>query len=149
MILTALLTGIITATLILGGLILFFMSQKRKVQAVIKAFVTQPDEKTPSPLAKMVDDSAALLSAHLVMQVKTTLMGLASVDSKNAVKAGTEAILEANPALGMLLHFIPGAKRLVKNPAMLSLFSGALTKMSGKNGSNPPASGNVQTIFKL
>lgn len=150
MILTAILTGLITAALILGGLILILLAVKRRALKVITSFVSQPDEKTPSPLAQAFDQAAAIASARLVLQAKTTFMGLASVDSKNAGKEAMAAAGLANPGMAALLQFIPGVgRRLAKNPELLSFASGLLSKVGGNHaGQSTPQSGG-QVKFKL
>lgn len=148
MILTSILTGIIAAILVIGVQIALIVYIKRRVTTVITSFVSQPDDKTPSQLATMVDQCAFILSTRLITQAKTTLMGMASVDSRNEKRAAADEILVGNPLLAMLLNAIPGGKRLVKNPEILSMVGGVLNRM-GKGNGNKPAPPEIQPTFPL
>src|SRR4030043_1395 len=133
MILTGVIAAIVTAFLLLGGLFATYCVVKRRILKAAREFLTQPDEKTPSQLAILFDNMAFILSQRLVLQLKTTFMGMTSVDVKNDQRAAEAEVIAANPAIGVLLSLIPGARRILKNPALMSLAAGAFSKLSTGN----------------
>jgi hypothetical protein len=144
MILTALATGLITATLIIGGLILILLYAKRRIVVIIKEFATPPDDKTPSPFAQVVDAVAFTASQRLVMQLKTSLMGMNSVDSRNARREGVNEAVSSSPVLKTILTFLPGvSKRL--NPDTAS----AIVSLLSRFGGNGHQTGSVVNQSKL
>jgi hypothetical protein len=150
MVLTGLIAGTVTAAIMLGGFLLIYMVLKRRIIRGVTAFISQPDEKTPSPLANFVDQGAAVFAARLVLQTKTTLMGMASVDSKNETREAAAAALKGAPGLAALLNFIPGGKRLLRRPDLLSIgvqLLGTIGKQG--NGSKPAEPSHQDTMFKL
>jgi len=125
MILTALATILVLLSVAIVGCVLMY----RRLKASILSFVSQPDEKTPSPLATFIDTCAFVFSQRLVLQLKSTVMGMNSVDSKIEQREAVATALEGNPSLAAALQFIPGARRLMKNPQLLTLLTGALAKV--------------------
>ena len=134
MTLTIVLTGVLTAGLVLAGLFYIIFTFKRRLADLITRYLTQPDEKTPSQVAIFVDQMSMIAAQRIVTQVKTTFMGMSSVDYKNSNKEALAAVTGGNPALATLLQLIPGVgRRLAKNPELLSLAGGLLNKSAGNN----------------
>lgn len=149
-ILTAVLTALLTG-IVLAGL-LFFVYKRVSIQ--IKTFylswTTQPDEKTPSPLAGLVDNVAFIFTTRLITQAKTALMGLSSVAAKNEIKEQSQEILSGSPTLAAILSMIPGNKSLMRNPAILSAAASLFSKLGNKSTQSPVSPGNNgHSQFKL
>lgn len=139
-VLTAFLTSLFLFFAISGLLYVCWILVKRRVSALVTEWFTSPDDKTPSPLATMVDQAAYILAARLVTQIKTTLMGLSSVEARNEKREQADAILQQSPGLAAVLSMIPGARKLMRNPQLLSVAGGLLGKLSG-NGHKPDSTG--------
>jgi hypothetical protein len=114
-----------------------------KIVENVARFVSSPDGTQPSQLALIVESAARSAGRAIAMEVKTTIMGKASVASRQetALMAdmATDAINNANPILGTALDMFPTVKkRLTKNPALLEGLMGMLSKSGalGGNGSN-------------
>lgn len=148
--LTALITGIV------AGLTLFicvygvYRYEKSRILANITHYFNSPDSKTPSAFAQTVDAVAFVFSQRLVSEAKTVVMGMNSVDSKNAVKAAKAEIISGNPKLGSILSVVPGLGRILKSPAGLALAAQILSSFGGNNKHAPseqPPPG--QSVFPL
>lgn len=137
MILTALAASLLLTTLICIVIVYRFY---RRLSSSLSAFITSPDEKTASPLANFVDNLAFVFSQRLVLQFKTTFMGMNSVDAKKERAEAGQLALDKSPLLGTIAQFIPGiGKRLAKNPVAVELISSLLNKAGG-NGHKEVAS---------
>lgn len=148
MILTAILTGIFCGlTIAVGGWVLYVII-KRELRRTLAGFVTPPDDKTPSQLAVLSNQLAVLFAQHAVQQAKTTLMGMSSVDSRNA----TKETISGNPVLSLLAGVLP--KKLLNavagNPVVLDKVMGYLSKNQAENaGGNGHTPAGVQSTFSL
>lgn len=110
--------------------------QKRKIRKeiedLVRTIITAPDEKTPSPLAVIIDQGALLLAARLMQQLKAMLAGTESGLSKAEGAEVQLSMLEgAPPWASLVLGILPKRLRsqLLKNPQMI----GALSAMTGGN----------------
>jgi len=135
-VLTGLIAGIVTATVLIGVFIVTALLVKRRITTVFNAIVKQPDKDTPAPIAKWINDTAYILASHLVVQAKTTLMGMASVESKNETRQAVAEQLAGNPLLNALVNSIPLAKGLKRNPVLLSLAGNLLNNLGKKNNNH-------------
>lgn len=134
-ILTTIIALGLTLLTVIVGMSLLFIIVRRKLRAFMSDFLTPPDEKTPSKLAILANQFCVLAAQHLVSQVKTTLMGMASVDARQEAKA-QEA---GNPITGVLASFLPKkfAKAIGNSPVLTDLILGYLSKNkvdASKNG---------------
>ena len=152
MFLTALATGIITAALVLGGLILILLWTRNRIKVVFTGLVSSPGPDQPSPAALVTDQVAQVLASRLASQLKATLMGTESGISRNQAAIETELMAGSNPVLGAVLANFPGIrKRLTKNPGLAPLVQAAAEKFLagvGKNGSNHQDGGSIKSPFK-
>lgn len=100
----------------------------------LRAFITAPDEKTPSPLAVLCDQGATLLAARLVQNVKAMLAGVESGVAKSEQMALIESATKESPWLALLANALPKRVRnaLLKNPQMI----GALSKVGNLSGNH-------------
>jgi hypothetical protein len=100
----------------------------------LRAFITAPDEKTPSPLAVLCDQGATLLAARLVQNVKAMLAGVESGVAKGEQLALIESATKDSPWLSLLANALPKRVRnaLLKNPQMI----GALSKVGNLSGNH-------------
>jgi phage-related minor tail protein len=108
-----------------------------EIAETVRTFVSAPDDKTPSPLAAVVDQFALLLAARLVQQVKAMLAGVESGASKGEQLALMQDATSSSPWLALIAGIIPKRLRnqLMRNPQMI----GALSKLGG--GGNHSTSG--------
>ena len=149
MVLTMVLTAILAVSLVTCGLLLVFIVAKRRIMRSVRRFLLSPDENTPSQLAVMVDQVAFVFAQRIVTQVKTTLMGMNSVDSKNEKKEAVAEALKGSPGLAAALNFIPGARRLMKNPELLSLLVSGLAKAGKGSGNGSGGAPAINPQFPL
>lgn len=105
---------------------------RQELQELVRSFVEAPDDKTPSPLAVLIDQGATLLAARLMQQLKAMLAGVESGLSKQESAQMLGAATEGSPFLGMLAGILPKRVRagLMKNPQMI----GALANMVNNRG---------------
>lgn len=112
----------------------------RRARRFIQDFTESPEAGKPSPLAATVDAISQTFSQRLILQAKTSLMGMASVDSKNEKALQGELALglaaKDSPLLSVLARSMPTlGRRLVKNPELIELAAGILSKVGpGNNG---------------
>jgi hypothetical protein len=137
MILTALLTAICTATFIIGGLILIIVVCHRKVKVIITEFIRPGENNSPSQLSNIVESVSTVFAQRLTMQIKTSLMGMSSVDSRNQRalqgELATGLAVSNNPTLGVLMNLVPSlGKRLTRNPELINLASSLLSGLNNK-----------------
>jgi hypothetical protein len=152
MILTGILAALTASILVLAGFFIAFLLIRRRISTLVRDFLTAPNDKTPSPLAQLADTAFFMLSQRLVLQLKTTFMGLNSVDAKKEKAEAAAAILGESPVLGILAQFIPGAgKFLSKNPAAAGIISRALAGPGHKrdNGQHESGSSSIESPFAL
>ena len=148
-ILTAVLTALSVALITSGTFVLIYIMEKRRITRAFRAFFESPDEETPSQFAELTDAIGATIARRMVSQIKTTVMGMNSVDSKNASREAIEGIKEASPSLAGLASLLP--KKWVKNPEIMGVLAGVLGKIGNKGNGNAqePIDGSTQTMFKL
>ena len=106
-------------------------------------FVTPVAEGQPSPFAAAVDATSTIVARSVVAQAKTTLMGMSSgVARAEKGLQGDVAVdvLGQSPWGGLLSSFPLVRKTLRRNPQLLDLALGAISKM-GPKGASPGDSG--------
>ena len=112
---------------------------RQEFEETLRAFVSSPDDKTPSPLAVLMDQAATLLAARLAQQLKAMLAGTESGLSKAETQAVEADFLERLPPWAAILATVLPKRlknQLLRNPQMV----GSLAKMVGVNhGSERPA----------
>lgn len=143
---TALLTCLLLSNLLLVAVCLSLIRRlrgwERKIADSLREWVTAPDEKTPSPLAQLVDKVGAVVGGHAGNSVTAAIRGaLGGVMKGVNAEAAGEAI-EGSPALGLVSALNPKlAKRLSKNPAAMAGLQGLFGKVFGGAGGNGQAPG--------
>ena len=111
-----------------------FYLQKRYILKQLHQFFDAPGEDEPSKFAIVVDYVGRVLAARIITQVKTTIGGMNSVDSKNAQREAVSEVVQSNPGLQAILPFLP--KRMQKNADLLGMAAQVLGGMAGKQGGN-------------
>lgn len=148
MILTGILAGFLTFCALMVGFGVLYYVVKRH----IKRFITAPDDQTPSRLALLVDTACNLLAVHLVNQIKASLNGMLSGESR-AAAAEADA---GNPIISILSSLgLPkklarglGSHPVVQNWANTKLM-GIMEKMNNNNGGNKPPVNTAQTKLNM
>ena len=129
MILTVVLTGFL---IIFGMFAAMFVAWRficDKITSTITDFVSSPGPGVQSPLSQAIEAASKAAGHSIAMEVKTTLMGKASVVSKQEsgiIEAIASDQMEAQqPLISGLLDTMPSLKKkLLKNPALLSSLAG-------------------------
>lgn len=118
-----------------------FLRDLHHLRNVVAQFITPPAPDKKSPLAEVWDLATFALAKKLVVEFKTTLMGLASGDSR-AAKAVENEVLKAElgsraPMLAAVLEAVPGLSKLAKRSP--GLMSAVLNRLSaGEPPAGPP-----------
>lgn len=147
MILAAILTGLVTALVLVLALFIIY----RVASARFFEFCSAPDDKTPSPLAAIVQSIASVFASALSQSLKAVFMGVESVESKNRGRLQADFIADSNPMLGAILSSFPAvAKRIAKQPALAQLAIDLIAKHGAKNGGGGGGGGlNESVKFNL
>ena len=126
--------------------------QKRKIRdeisELVRAFITAPDDQTPSPLACLIDQGSLLLAARMVQQLKAMLAGTESGLSKaEGLEKQLSMLDDAPPWASIVLGILPKRLRsqLLKNPQMI----GALSSFKPGNGAGSPGSAGGSVAGRL
>lgn len=129
---------------------LYFRS---KIKRYITELVTSPAVGVASPLALMIEAASKTAGRTIAMEVKTTLMGKASVTSRQ--EAGIVADIAGDqlqaqmPLMSGLLDTMPSLKkRLLKNPGLLASIAGALQSVGTGSGGNHQGSDQFTNMGK-
>jgi hypothetical protein len=147
-----LLTALLLVSLSQIAFLVWVLYQVRRNINQIKGdfidFVTAKDDKTPSQLAQFAEALSHTVGHAAAIEIKTTLMGHASVSSKqqSGIESdiATDVLASSNPIASMALSAFPTlAKRLTKNPALMEL---ALTMLSKIQSQNNDHSTSVSTF---
>ena len=158
MILTIVLTGIfiiLSQCAIAGAVFLYLRGEKQKLVSQITTFFTAPAPDTLSPFALTMDNIGNQFGKHIVGHIKTSFMGLASVDSRNQKAIEGELITGAaesqSPVLAAILANFPGIrKRLTKNPSLAPMVLEAASKIFAGGKKVPDnGSGSFENPFKF
>lgn len=121
---------------------------RSEISEAVRIFITAPDDKTPSPLALLIDQGALVLASRLMQQVKAMLAGAESGRSKAEAEQMQEQIMgHAPPWASLVLGILPAKLRnqLLRNPQMI----GALAKMTGGNNAGDSEVTEIQRRMTL
>jgi hypothetical protein len=140
---------IVALGLFLANVSMFFLirrlygTEKQKLLLVLRAYFEPRGDNEPSEFASLVDGITEKFAQRLLLGFKGSVMGMQSVDSKNVARleadVAQDTVTQQNPALGMFLQQYPSvANRLSKNPQLLPLIQGLMSRM----GSAGRSSGN-------
>lgn len=112
--------------------------QKAQIADAARAFVSSPDDQTPSPLAAIADQCALLLVGRAQQAIETRMRGAAGAAARDEGKAEVAAALAQGPSwLPVLASFLP--KRYLKLLAANPQFLGQLPLNLGGNGNGQHA----------
>jgi len=132
---------LVNALLLAGFFVL--TAKFRAIFHEILSFITPVGEGQPSPAAQVYDAMASLF----IEKLKFTLMGLASVEAKQAKRLEGEIALanasEKSPLLGLAMTMFPSLRKAAgKHSFLLDLALKKAAELGGSRGSPPPAGGN-------
>ncbi len=155
-----LMTILVIISAISLGLVVLSLYKVRKVYRDIVKFITPQAENQPSPIAQIAFSLMHEMGASAAMEIKTTLLGKSSGESRAEQAVMTEmvqgAVSSQSPMLGAALESFPKLRKMVgKHPELLFAVQSALSKLGGGggNGSANPAvgqaSGTVDSPYKF
>jgi hypothetical protein len=138
---TVLLVGLFLSNIVLVALIYGLARRLHTIEARITAnittFLSAPDDKTPSPLAQLIDNVAAVVASRAASSAMAVIRGSIGGTMKGV---NSEAISEASqmsPGLALAATLAPKQfRRLGKNPLALRGLDGLLGKIVGGLGAN-------------
>ena len=144
---------LVTNCLIVVGIVLAFR-KFAGIEAEFRAFITPESDNKLSPLASTVDAAADMVGRALVAQLKSTFMGKQSgaVRAENAIAGDiVQDTLSGSPIGAILSSFPSLTKSFRRNPQLLDIALGMLSKKAGSNGSSSGNDGgsSSQAMFKL
>lgn len=125
---------------------LLLRAWERRIRAELgdrlREFIEAPNDKTPSPLAVLIDQVATLLAARMAQQLKAMLAGTESGLSKGEASALEGAAVAALPPwAAMLASILPKRikRQLLSNPQMVA----SLGKLAqgANHGTDRPSQG--------
>lgn len=148
-----LLIGFLILSLAITGQTLVLLrvnkSLQEKYESLIdlyNAWVSTPDEKTPSKLTEFIDKTGNLIAGHAGQAVTASIRGALGGTMKGVNAEAIEQITGENPQLALFQTLAPGAfKKLSKKPAAMMGLQAILSGIGvGGNKSN----GNGQTVVR-
>lgn len=149
------LLSVITLCLLvfLASFLVVLIKIRRKYNDIVD-FITPPGDKLPSKLAQVSEALSEMIGRAIVASLRGFLLGQKSIEARQANAEAGEAV-ESSP-LGGLVNILPISlkKSLIKNPQMLDLAMGFLSRSGGSGGSSgmgasAGAGGNHQTNPKI
>lgn len=127
---------------------LFFLKFFGIIREIV-AFITPAGDNLPSPAAELWKS----MSKTLMLEFKTSFMGMLSVQSKIEKRAQDEAVQEAvtktNPLAGAALAAFPKLQKLIlKNPAILEFAMSKVASAAAKSapGNNHDGGGFAERL---
>lgn len=124
-----------------------------KINEVVKTFITPPEEGKPSALAMTSQAFAEIIARSMMAQAKGFLMGLQSGETRGKQAIAGDVVqdsLGASPLAAILGSFPSLKKSLRRNPQLLDLAMGMLTKgNSGGGGSSNNGHSDFQSRLGL
>lgn len=110
----------------------------RRVKRIIEDFLTSSDSNTPSQFAQLIDTISRAAGHAIALEIKTTLMGKASAESRQLAAMQGDVVTDAaanTPGISALLAASPSlGKRLRRNPGLIDLAMQFLPGLLGKAG---------------
>lgn len=142
------LTGILLiVTSIIAGILVYSLRKIDQFRQELKKFITPAEAGKPSQASLLLENASHVIGHAAAIEIKTTLMGKASVEAKN--EAGIISDLTQDklaldsPIVGALLESFPSLKkRLGKNPALAAMLPSILSKLSGSMGNTSGSEGD-------
>lgn len=145
-----LLAGILICFLVFLAFLLYISLQFRKKYRDITAFLTPIADNQASPLAKTFEAISEMIGRAIVASLRGFLLGQKSIETRQAsATAGEE--MSASP-LGGLVNMLPISlkKSLIKNPQLLDLAMGYMSKDNHRSSGSGGGSGtSAPAKFKL
>lgn len=142
----AILVGVCQIITMLGLALLFKMwadakqrQIEKRIDASLRGFIESADEKTPSPLAVIVDQFAVVFAGRLVQQLTAGLRSSVGGQNKHENEAMADlseaALTSGNPWLGLVANILPKKlkRTLLANPQMAQALA---TRLNGGNHSS-------------
>lgn len=128
---------------------LFYYLVRRQVRRTIQSFFVAPSAEKPSEFAKICDAVSQVFAARLLLQLKTTVMGMNSVEAKRVKGEQLELIKsQAPPLLQGLASVLPA--KWAKDPNIMAVAASILGGMGGKGGNGHATEPEVtENLFKL
>lgn len=128
-----LLAALVLVSIVNLALSIAFVYVITRIIRTAKDFISSPDGKAPAPASIVVDALVARASEAIMIQFKTTFMGLISGRARGESAAAAEvaeaAIASQSPLAATVMSAFPKLRKsFLKNPALLEF---ALSKLDG------------------
>lgn len=129
-----LLTAILLVLLIFLALSFYIILKIRAKYREIISFITPSGNNQPSQLAAVSEALSEMIGRAIVASLRGFLLGQKSIETRQATAAAGEE-MTASP-IGGLVNMLPVSlkKSLIKNPQLLDLAMGFLSKSGGSGG---------------
>lgn len=131
-----------------------YMLTKQKASLLESArdYFSPQDENTLSQFAQLTDVLGKQLAGNVTQSLKSSFMGMQSVDSKNLARleqdVAQDELTAVNPLLSAILSQYPSvARRLAKNPHLIGLFANMLRTKGAQDVGK--GNGSTQGSFEL
>lgn len=128
------LAAILLVLLVFLALSFYILIKIRSKYREIVDFITPPGDKQPSQLAVVSEALAEMVGRAIVASLRGFLLGQKSIETRQA-NAQAEGELTTSP-LGGLVNMLPISlkKSLIKNPQLLDLAMGFMSRSGGSGG---------------
>jgi hypothetical protein len=155
MVITAILTA---AAVLVSNLIIlliiktYIYGMQTRIIALAKSYFETTDPAEPSQFAKFCDILADIFAKHITQNIKSSFMGMQSVDSKNEKRLQADLFQDIasaqSPILGAIMQSFPSVgKRLAKNPELLPMVQNLMAKIGGSAASKPGNNGHDESDY--
>lgn len=133
-----LLTAILLVLLVFLALSFYILLKIRAKYREIVDFVTPSGNNQPSQLAVVSEALSEMIGRAIVASLRGFLLGQKSIETRQANAAAGEEI-SASP-IGSIVNMLPISlkKSLIKNPQLLDIAMGYLSRSGGSGGNGRP-----------
>jgi len=135
-----LLTAVLLILLLFLGLAFALLVYFQRLRRRFVAFVTAPDEKTPSEFAEIVGTIGHTLGHAAAVEIKTTIMGKISGESRLGEAIAKQVVQSSQPGLAGLVEAIPRNARR-KNAGIFEFLVDRFGPALLPNLTGPPGGG--------
>ena len=143
MILTAIITVFGVFLAVFAAFLAAYLIVLHRIKSILHDITTPKTTGGASPFAEFVSVCSSVFASEIVANLKSTFMGVQSVESKNSRKIESELLIGSNPLLNVILQAFPAvARRIKNNPSLAGLAVDIASKVLSKGGTSTGSVGN-------